>query len=262
MGVLTVVAVSSMSACTELAPGSDRLSSEVAANLPDAAPPDPRWACLDEPEPGGADLLTPSVELTLAIVDSITAAAPQGLTARPCEKIDVGCAMPLTAATAVGDDGQVHLPVHRGFDGYIEITSPSSVPTMYFLNRGLARDSREQLTTISSAALAALAAQGNVALDPALGHLLIRAFDCLGAPASGVELSSNVGGLPFAFVDGLPNVGADVTTDSGIGGFVNVPVGLAVLEGRRVTGGRSLGQANVVVRGGWFTYGDVEPRPQ
>ena len=249
-------------ACTELAPGSDRLVTTVAANLPDATAPDPRWACLDEAVSGSADRTVPTVVLTLNVTDTITGAAPEGLSARACEKIDVGCASPLMAPTTVAADGQLHLPVHQGFDGYVELTSPANVSTMYFLNRELRRDSTEALTTISSAALTALAAQGGVALDPMLGHLLLRAFDCLGEPASGVELFSNVGGIPFAFVDGLPNVGADVTTASGLGGFVNVPVGLAVLEGRRVEGERSLGQANVVVRTGWFTYGDVEPLPQ
>jgi len=249
-------------ACTELAPGSDRLESQIALNRPEAGVDDPRWACLDQPPVGAAASVVPSVELALAVVDSISGVPPAGLTARACEKIDVSCAMPVMDSALVAADGRLHLSVHQQFDGYVELTSPSSVPTMYFLNRGLMQDSSEVLTTISSAALAALAAQGNVTLAPALGHLLIRTFDCLGEPASGVALSSSGGGLPFAFVDGLPNVGADITSDSGLGGFVNVPVGLAVLEGRRVEGDRSLGQANVVVRPGWFTYGDVEPLPQ
>jgi len=256
------LAAVALCACTGLAPGSDRLETVIAGSRPDSGAPDPRWACLEEPAPGGADLVVPTVELSLRVVDTITGSAPEGLTARACEKIDVTCASPLMGAVAVASDGLLRLPVHQGFDGYVELVSGANVPTMYFLNRELMRDSTEVLTTISSAALGALAAQGGVALDPAFGHLLIRAFDCQGAPASGVELFSDVGGVPFAFVDGLPNVGADVTTASGLGGFVNVPVGLAVLEGRRVEGDRSLGQANVVVRTGWFTYGDVEPLPQ
>lgn len=250
------------SACTELAPGTDRLGAVVAGNLPEAGAADPRWACLDEPPPGAADRVVPEVELTLNVIDTISGAAPEGLTARACEKLDVTCATPLAEPVGVGDDGLLHLPVHRLFDGFVEITSPSSVPTMYFLNRELTRDSTEALTIIGVAALSALAGQGGVELDPMLGHLLIRAFDCLGAPASGVELFSSVGGLAFAFVDGLPSVGQVVTSAQGLGGFVNVPVGLAVLEGRRVEGARTLGQANVVVRSGWFTYGDVEPLPQ
>jgi hypothetical protein len=250
------------SACTELAPGSDRLGSVVAGNLPEAGAPDPSWACLDAPPPGAADRVVPSVELALNVVDTVSGVAPEGLTARACAKIDVTCATPLAGPVTVADDGVLHLPVQRLFDGFVELTSPTSVPTMYFLNRELTRDSTETLTIISAAALGALAGQGGVALEPTLGHLLIRAFDCLGAPASGVQLFSSVGGLPFAFVDGLPSVGQDVTTASGLGGFVNVPVGLAVLEGRRVEGARNLGQANVVVRSGWFTYGDVEPLPQ
>jgi hypothetical protein len=64
------------------------------------------------------------------------------------------------------------------------------------------------------------------------------------------------------FVDGLPNVGVDVTADSGLGGFVNVPMGYAVLQGRLVPRDVVIGTASVVVRPDWFTYGDVERLPQ
>jgi hypothetical protein len=118
------------------------------------------------------------------------------------------------------------------------------------------------LPLVSRLALGGLAQQAGIVLDPLLGHLLIRVFDCVGAPASDIELSTNVGGTAFVFVDGLPNVGVDVTSEAGLGGFVNVPMGYAVLQGRLLPLDSVIGTANVVVRPDWFTYGDVEPLPQ
>lgn len=252
-----------VSGCTELAAGSDTLSAGVGSNRRDAGPvEDARWACLDETPAGGADRLLPSVELTLPVANIVSGRPPEGLSARACAKIDVNCTMPLAGPATVEVDGAVHLAVPYGFDGYVELTSATTVSTMFFLNRELRRDASEALNIIGLDAFGALAAQANVMLDPALGHLLIRAFDCAGAPADGVQVSNNGGGLAFAFIDGLPVAGVDVTSAQGLGGFVNVPLGFAVLQGVLVDGNRLLGTSNVLVREGWLSYGDVEPRPQ
>jgi hypothetical protein len=247
--------------CTELASGSDTLPEQiVVANRPDAGRVDPAWACLDEPLPGNAAPMVASVDLTLTVTDIVSLVPPAGLVARACAKVDVLCGTPLTSDVPVSEDGSLHLIVPQAFDGFVEITSPANVSTMYFLNRQLMSDASEAFTIVSRTALAGLAMQGNVALDPTLGNLLVRAFDCVGAPASGVALSSDVSGTAFAFVDGLPNPGLNETTADGLVGFVNVPIGYAVLQAR--LGARVLGTASLIVRPGWFTYGDMEPLPQ
>jgi hypothetical protein len=252
-----------LAACTELAPGTDRLDQRIGTNLPDGGLlTDARWACLDQAGPSEADRVVPTIDLALSVADTVTTTVPEGLSARACPRRDVRCDAPIGAAVAAGVDGMVHLPVPQSFDGYVEITSPTGVPTMYFLNRPLMRDTVEVLPMVSRLTLGALAQQASIVLDPMLGHLLIRVFDCVGAPASDVELSTNGGGTPFVFVDGLPNVGVDVTADSGLGGFVNVPMGYAVLQGRLGPRDVVIGTASVVVRPDWFTYGDVERLPQ
>jgi hypothetical protein len=250
-------------ACTELAAGTDTLAVGVGSSRSDAGlAQDSRWACLDELAPGGADRLVPSVELTLPVTNIVSGRAPEGLSARACAKIDVDCGMPVASPAAVEVDGAVHLAVPQGFDGYVELTSPTTVPTMYFLNRELMSDATEAINIIGQDAFAALAVQASVPIERELGHLLLRTFDCTGAPASGVQVSNTVGGLAFAFIDGLPVAGIDTTSAQGLGGFVNVPTGFAVLQGVLADGNRLLGTSNVLVRQGWFSYGDVEPRPQ
>jgi hypothetical protein len=156
----------------------------------------------------------------------------------------------------------MHLSVPQRFDGFVEITSPSTVPTLYFVNRELMRDTAENFAIITRAALAGLAMQGNVTLDPALGHVLIRTFNCERQPASGVQLSNDKEGRPFVFVDGFPVMDRDETTEDGIGGFVNVPLEIVVLQGFIRGHDGPVSNASVIVRPGWFSYGDVEPLPE
>lgn len=249
-------------ACTELDPGTDRLSQAIDRSQVDAMPlVNARWACLDAPPPGMADPLASEVELSLTVIDTVTQVPPDGLFAHACARLDVMCETPLTPDVSPAIDGAMHLSVRQGFDGFVELRSPSSVSTMYFINRPLMRDTSEAFSIVSTRVLGGLAMQGNVALDPALGHVLIRVFDCDGNPASDIEMSNDRGGLAFSFVGGLPNVGVAVTSPDGVGGFVNVPIGYAVLQGRRVEDGRAVGTASVTVRPGWFSYGDVEYLP-
>jgi hypothetical protein len=261
MRALGVVALVALSGCTELASGNDLLPQTLQPNQPDAGPgPETPWGCLDAPEPPTASPLLPRVDLALTVVDTVTDAPPAGLSARACSRLDVDCDNPLTPDVSPSiDDGAMHLSVQQRFAGFVEIRSPTTVPTMYFINQDLLRDTAESFAIIGTSALAGLATQDNVMLDPARGFVLIRTFDCQGAPASGVQLSSDNDGQPFAFVDGFPVVGRDETSADGIGGFVNVPLGIAVLQGIVREHDTALSNASVIVRPGWFSYGDIEP---
>jgi hypothetical protein len=254
--------LASGSACTQLAPGSDTLArAELRADA--SVPPvaDPRWACLGDTTAAGAVALRPSVELSLTVVDIASNVPPPGLTARACSRLDVSCLSPVATNVSVASDGALHLSVMQGFDGYVELTSPSSVPTMFFFNEQVMVNTADAFTIVSPMSLTALGASGGVAIDPQLGQLLVRTFDCEGARASGVQISNRAGGEVFSFADGLPVVGLDVTTADGIGGFVNVRPGLVFLQGIEVGSQRVSGTASVVVRQSWLTYGDVEPLP-
>jgi hypothetical protein len=258
-GALGSVAVAGLAACTELAPGTDRLSQRIETSLPDASSGDSRWSCLDQPVRNSADSVVPTVDLALGVLDTVSGAVPEGLTARACGRRDAFCSMPLVAPVSPSADGMLHLAVAQGFDGYVEIVSPTSVSTMYFVNSPLMRNTVRNLGIISTVAFQGLARQVSVAIDPMLGHVLIYVFDCMGEAASDIQLFNVAGGQPFIFVDGLPQLGSDVTALDGIGGFVNVPTGFSVLEGRRAADGRVLGMTSVAVRAGWFSYSDVQP---
>lgn len=261
-GLCGLCALGAGSACTELAPGSDILIATGQLGVADAGVEraDPKWACLGKAEMPSAVALRPSVGLTLAVLDPALQTTPAGLQVRACNRIDVDCMTPALPPTGVSSDGLVHLSLDQGFNGFLEITSPTIVPFLFFVSRPLQTERQETLFVIGPGSLQALAGAGDVVLDPARGFLLLRAFDCQGALVTGVQVSNDAGGQPFNFVDGLPNVGADVTDANGIVGFVNVPIGSVVAQGIEPETEQIAGTVNVVVRQGWFTYGDLSAR--
>jgi hypothetical protein len=250
--------------CTELASGSDTLPQEPAAleaasALP--AAPDPKWGCLGKTTPARAVALRPSIPLSLNITDTTSQKVPAELSVRACNRVDVGCATPAQAPVGVAEDGQIHLSLDQGFNGFLEVTGSGTVPTLFFVSPPLETERQEAFVVVSSAGLLALASAAGLSIDPERGHLLVRAFDCQGEPSGDVEFSNDLGGEAFAFIDGLPHKGYDVTTPDGRGGFLNVPTGVVALQGREVLSGRVSGFTSVSVRKGWFTYGDLAPAP-
>jgi len=199
------------------------------------------------------------VEVSLRIIDINSGMPPPDVKVKACNKLDVGCLMPLSSDLPVAADGLVHVSVEQAFSGFFEVTCPGCVPTLFFVNEPVMVDRQESFSVATLVGLQALAASGGVTLDAQLGHLLVRTFDCEGTPAAGVQFSNDKGGQPFTFVMGLPQVGTDVTTAQGLGGYVNVPVGFVVLQGVELGSQLLTGTTSVLVRAGSLTYGDVRP---
>ncbi len=223
-----------------------------------AAPRGASWWCLAETPAPRAVPLRRSVVLTLAVADIASREEPEGLLARACSRLDVLCEAPLASASGDGT-GALRLALPQGFSGFIELTSATSVPSLYFPSQPLDGDGFETLSVISATNLRALAETSGMVLDASSGHLLARAFDCDGAAAAGVSISNGELGSPFSFEGGLPRFGSSVTSSDGIAGYVNLEPGLVFVEGHALVAERACGAASVVVRGGWLTYGDIEP---
>lgn len=253
--------------CTALASGSDTLNEApgqlgtagaAAASAPTA---DPKWGCLDAMAAPSAVALRPMVSFSLRLNDPTTQSTPPAASVRACNRFDLDCAAPVDGPAVPAQDGLIHLNLPQGFAGFLEVTSPAIVPALYFFNPPLETDRQDEFIVVSFDAARGLAGQGNVALDPELGMIAVRTMDCTGELSGGVEFSNDKGGVPFAFVDGLPVIGYVVSNGDGIGGFVNVPPGLVVLQGQEAGSSRISGKASVLVRKGWFAYGDLNPAP-
>jgi hypothetical protein len=205
--------------------------------------------------------LRPTVSLSLRLYDPTTQATPPGCSVRACNRFDLDCAAPVDGPALPAQDGFIHLELPQGFAGFLEMTSPAIVPALYFFNPPLESDRRDQFIVAGPDTARAFAGTGNVELDPEMGMIAVRTMDCTGELSGGVEFSNDKGGVPFAFVDGLPVIGYVVSNGDGIGGFVNVPPGLVVLQGQEAGSARLSGKTSVLVRKGWFAYGDLNPAP-
>jgi hypothetical protein len=186
---------------------------------------------------------------------------------RACAQRDVECAEPLTDNLPVDGEGWVDVPLFEGFDGYLEVTGETVMSTVLFYAGPLAPGTEVDhtpLALIEVGRLPALSGATGTAQDPSLGLVVLRSFDCRGDAAPGVSFSIDKPGFAWYFVGGLPSSTAVATApESGLGGFINVDPGVAVVNA--ALPGSSLPIAkpkSVLVRRGWMTAMRFLPDPE
>jgi hypothetical protein len=256
------------SGCTPFEPGTDELSAETAAAQgPVEVGHD--WSCLRDtrgperivPAPSGAQRIVQSLQ----VISITTGLVPPGATARACSQADTACISPVTPSVPVNPDGWVDLPVYEGFDGYIEIDAESIVPTLLFYAAPLTEAGRidaTPLALVEKNVLPNLSNATGMAQSMDLGLVYLRAFDCQAAPAPDVSFTLDREGWEWYFVGDLPSSTATATTESGLGGFINVAMGVAVVNAEILELGRSVTEPqSLLVRPGWMSGLRFIPEP-
>ncbi len=262
--VLSVVALLAL-ACTEFEPGTDELTEggELAEMGSGALQPavGRDWSCIGprRPEPmvardnTGAARLVQSVQVLSLVAGTV----PPDTTVRACAQRDLACATPITAALPVDAQGWVDLPLYDGFDGYLEVRSPVIIPMMLFYQaplRGTSRTDSEPVAQVEVPVLTQLTTAIGTPQDPNLGLLVLRAFDCSSDPAPGVRFTVDKPAVPYYFVAGLPSSQVTETEGSGLGGFINVPIGITVVDAILSNGEADFTEPRTLfTRPGWMT---------
>jgi hypothetical protein len=263
-----LLASSALPACTEFADEDDIGPQN--AELPNSpggggsqAALAPEWACLDgEPTAPNDALGNTNVTYTMLVVDTVTREPPPGLTVSACSPLDIECAVPMVNDVRPDADGRVRVRVPVNFAGFFQVQSDQTVPAMLFVDGAIVEDTEAPIMlVIGQGPFLALTQSQGVAVDPQMGHLLLRAFDCNLSFAPGIRFTNDRGGQPFAFVDSLPVIGQTVTDAQGTAGFINVLPGLAIVESHRVADNLLTRTASGRVRAGWFTYVDLGASP-
>jgi hypothetical protein len=257
-------------ACTEFEPGSDEITSEMVSQqpLPDAARGQD-WRCLDGAAPAPMLLRNPAGERLVQSLQILNLASGQvipNVFVRACAQRDVDCTEPLTEQLRLDADGWVDVPLYEGFDGFLEVTGESLMSTVLFyadpLTPGTEVD-QTPLALVETALLPALSGATGTVQDTSFGLVVLRSFDCRGDAAPGVTFSIDKPGFPWYFVGGLPSSSAVATApESGLGGFINVAPGVAVVNA--ALPGSSVPIAtpkSVLVRPGWMTAMRFLPQP-
>ena len=135
--VLSVLALAAL-ACTEFEPGTDELTAggegptdTSSGALTPAVGRD--WTCLGElrADPMIARDNTNPARLvqSVQVLTLREGRVPPETVVRACAQRDLACDSPLTAQLPVDAQGWVDMPLFDGFDGYLEVTSPSTVPS-------------------------------------------------------------------------------------------------------------------------------------
>jgi hypothetical protein len=244
--------------CTGYEPASDRLEESVLARL------DEHWGCLGTtPEAATVPVFSETVDrvvYSIQVVDLSTGQIYPDARVRACGIADINCENPVTDTLLVDAEGWVDLPLFRDFTGFLEVTSSEAVPFLFYLNEPLGQSMVEYpLALISLASLPPLVQLLGIDYQPGTGVIAVRAFDCQGATASGVSLSTENEGVSWYFEDGLPTSMGTGTAADGLGGLVNVQPGRAVIDMTAPNGASIGGRQSVVVRPNWLSAVYVKP---
>lgn len=252
------------SACAQFEPGTDTLEDATGTLRPPASSVE--WACLGDaatgpaPEPVLSDAAE-RVVVSLQIVDLSTGQTYPDAALRACGIADINCERPVIDGLQVDGRGWVDVPLFAGFTGFFEITSPSISPFLLYFTDPLPPNSviEYPLAVVSRASLGPLVQLLGVPLDPNTGVIAFRAFDCDGQTATGVSYTLDRDGVAWYIAGGLPNGMSTATSGEGIGGFANVPAGLAVVDALAPDGRSIAGPQSVIVRPGWMSGMFVRP---
>ena len=250
--------------CTSFEPGTDELSAEPNGIQAQLDPSGLDWSCLEEQAGEAPDNIVPSstpgsghLVASLRLLNLLTGTAIPGTVVRACAQPDVDCTSPLSDDLPVNANGWVDLPLYPGFDGYVEVRSETTLPAIVFFARPLTLETSVDSVPfglVETDVLPSLTAATGSPQDPGLGVIWLRAFDCQGVSASGVSFSIDRASNPYYFVGDLPSSTVDITAGSGLGGFVNVLPGVAVVGARVRDNGRTIGAPrSLIVRGGWMS---------
>jgi hypothetical protein len=263
-GSRSILLATALSACTSYEPASDTLPDDAVGQLAAAAPGE-SWDCLER---GAEPLPVPTVAqandrvvYSVQFVDLSTGRIYPDAQVRACGVADINCEAPVTNTLRVDAQGWVDLPLFRNFAGFLEVTSSEALPYLFYLTEPLVASTVEYpIVTVSLTSVGALVELLGVDPEPGTGFIALRAFDCDGDTAPGATVSGTDEGVPWYFVDGLPTSTATATGPDGLGGFVNTPPGLAVVDLKAPNGVSIRGAQSVVVRPNWVSSAYVRPR--
>lgn len=239
---------------------------------PDPAPsPEPEavdmgpWACLGKLTAVHQDRAR-TVKLNLRLTD-LKSAGRAGLRTNYCYTLDPSCT-PIAADDVVSDaDGRLVLEVPYGMHGAVVITGGDDiVSTLVYIDPPPTADENDIfIPVLDTGTVALMSLLTGKAVDPETGLVLISTPDCAlqyNPFTAGVSYTLDSLGPTteqFYLIDQLPDTTAQATGPNGVGGFVNVPPGLAAIRAVLAADGLAIGHGNFLVRKGWLTYAVISP---
>lgn len=233
--------------------------------VPGDVTPSGPWSCLGEVEWPSTGAGAP--RLSFRVIDVLTSSPPVGLEARVCSKLDIACDNPLPAPTSIDQQGLVTAEVSAGFDGYVELVSPTTTPALFFVTKPVHADTVVPgvIPVVSPEGFGAIAQAIGTTLDlQGSGHVYALSSDCDDAAARGVRFElDKMGAATTAYymINNAPLGTAGATDAAGAGGFLNVPPGFVTITGFVADTDARVGDSSLVIRAGAVSYPRVVPSP-
>lgn len=257
--------VGCLMACTEFEAGTDELA--VGVQNAEAAPGED-WSCLTSAQPAAPyepEVPTGRVVYTIRLLDLATQTPVPDMRVRACALTNLNCDAPVTADLIADAEGWVDVPLPEDFRGYLELESPTTIPTLYIIPPELPPPGEAEFPGLIPAT-ADYAQLTTVTLGRALADdeaaIALRVFDCSWNTAVGVSVSSDLAGVPFYFQGGLPNPRATATDVAGLAGIMAIPEGLVTVRAQQANGLDIAEPRGVIVRAGWMSASFFKPRRQ
>jgi hypothetical protein len=228
---------------------------------------DPVWGCVGSVVwPTPPPVASPEkVTAKLALSNLLTQNIVVGANARICGKLDPKCDSPIQSDILSDGEGVLSVQLNKFFDGYLEITFPGMVNTLYFFHPPVDADRNIPfIPIVPFDALAVFGAELKMMPRPDRGTVIGLSYDCQGNGAEGIELSADEGDeytAPFYMSEGFPSLAATKTDKSGQGGIANVPLGPRRIFGRLADTGELIGTVSVQTRALSISYTSMLPTP-
>lgn len=227
------------------------------------------WQCVGHvtwPRPAAA---INTVSLTVG--DPITSNPIVGAQAKLCTKLYPDCSQSLGQATSDANGyfsftytTDVHV---GGLDGFVEVTGPNLVPTLFYWNFPLSVTSASlgEVKLLSQAEEQVLFTTEGITPLAGHGHFGVAIFDCLHEAADDVQIRISRTDANTVILYGGNGAGlsadAGKTDATGIAFAANVPAGNVDMYVTSMTTGQYVAHVNFDVRDGWVNQVFVLPTP-
>jgi hypothetical protein len=264
----SVVADASGDGATDGAEASDEASLEATVDADDGAV-DP-WACVGKVTAPALDM-SRMVPLTVQISDSAMRPV-MGAMATVCDRTDPLCLKALGPTLASDASGMVTWQVPYAARVFVTVTTSGYLKSLIFVDPPPTMPvtvSIEVLTQTTAQAFANFS--GMHTYNPSEGVIILNVEDCrflsgmysadvqFGVTAAARDASA-ADTFGFYLVNMSPDFTASETTSDGVGGFLNVPMGLATVSAiLPQRGNLKIGQNEVIVQPNTITFATIEP---
>jgi hypothetical protein len=145
----------------------------------------------------------------------------------------------------------ISFPVPARFEVFLLLQATDFLPATYYFDGPISENRVGGLIQMLRFPTAAGLARQYLGteLDPMMGVLALRSYDCNGAIVAGAvfELEPNMG-VPYTLINNAPTRSIIPTDGSGIAGYANLPQGGFLVRGFVADDTREFGLANFIIQ--------------